>query len=354
MTKGNPWPRPSSGNRWSASACWPALVSALVLDATLHNEELAIWVDRKFAEADDGSNLYRRLYVDNEDRTLLEELEELDVSRGGVYFFGGSNMMWATCVPSLPHEQRRLVHNFGVGGESSARYVRQYVEFLVNHKKLPAVRSRQELDRLRNMLPQYQTAERPGGLCFYQHAAPPGALPVRLGNGNRAGSHDWLHSQILGPQGPLREPGPRVLGTFRAWMVPKALRRRKTSKNADLYAADYRQRLGTDWQVNLTAHRRDLQQLAEYINREKMDLVIVLLPLASWHEPLPYPRKYRAMVEEFCATNKLRLIDFENLATDDDFVDHIHMSDQGLQKTDAAFMDIARKFLQEKGVWPGK
>ena len=111
-------------------------LSALAIDTALRNETLAAWVDGNFAETNGTANFYRRLYVDNEDRVVLSELEGLDVSRGGVYFFGGSNMMWATRLPDLPAWQQRVVHNFAVGGESSARFVRQYVEFLVNHKKL--------------------------------------------------------------------------------------------------------------------------------------------------------------------------------------------------------------------------
>jgi hypothetical protein len=48
------------------------------------------------------------------------------------------------------------------------------------------------------------------------------------------------------------------------------------------------------------------------------------------------------------------LIDYSNLLTDDDFMDHIHVNEQGLPKIDSALMDIARKFLQEKNAWPVK
>ena len=81
-------------------------------------------------------------------------------------------------------------------------------------------------------------------------------------------------------------------------MVPKALRRRNSSKNAEVYAADYERRLGARWQEDLAVHRQDLQQLADYMKRAKLDLVIVLLPLASWHKPLAYPPKYQAMIAE--------------------------------------------------------
>ena len=99
-------------------------------------------------------------------------------------------------------------------------------------------------------------------------------------------------------------------------------------------------------------HRADLQQLADYAN-EKMKFAIVLLPLASWHHGLPYPRQYQAMVEEFCMKNKeVRLYNLSGIASDDDFIDHIHMNQRGLPKSDAALMEIAREFLKKTGAWP--
>ena len=86
-----------------------------------------------------------------------------------------------------------------------------------------------------------------------------------------------------------------------------------------------------------------------------MEFRIVLLPLASWHGPLPYPPKYRAMIEDFCASNKVPPpIDFSNLLPDDDFGDHIHVNATGLPKIDAALMAVAQKFLADKGIWPGR
>ena len=58
------------------------------------------------------------------------------------------------------------------------------------------------------------------------------------------------------------------------------------------------------------------------------------------------------MIEDFCETNHVQLLDKSNLLTDDDFLDHIHVNQQGLPKIDAALMDIAQKFLQAKGTWP--
>ena len=65
-----------------------------------------------------------------------------------------------------------------------------------------------------------------------------------------------------------------------------------------------------------------------------MNFAVVLLPLASWHKPLPYPPKYRAMIEEFCKQNRnadgqeVPLYDLSAIASDNDFGDHIHMNER--------------------------
>jgi hypothetical protein len=142
------------------------------------------------------------------------------------------------------------------------------------------------------------------------------------------------------------------LERFARSIVPKALRRRKTPQDSESFAADYQRRLGPHWQEHLTEHRADLQQLADYVKREKVNVAVVLLPLASWHQRLPYPREYKAMIEEFCTRNGVALYDLSGIAEDDDFVDHIHMNQHGLPKSDAALMTIARTFLKKTGAWP--
>ena len=142
--------------------------------------------------------------------------------------------------------------------------------------------------------------------------------------------------------------------------VPKRLRRRKTEKDPAAYAADYQRRMGSDWEENIDLHRQELQGWFDYVKSKNMNFAVVLLPLASWHKPLPYPPKYRAMIEEFCKQNRnadgreVPLYDLSTIAGDDDFGDHIHMNARGLPKTDAALMDIARRFLEKTGAWPNQ
>ena len=342
---------------WQPIVCLSLLasigLSALAMEAAVHSEPLGIWMDRKWSELNETSNSYQRQYLDTEDRVVLEEVAGLDPSAGGVYFFGASNMKWAMCVPDLPPEERKLVHDFGAG-EGSPYFHRQFTEYLVRDKNI--LRAGPE-----KTLIVYGTS--------FLNAKPANDSPNTVFSNmwRRYGLYGYDYHQGIEPfsrgtawdvyalekarcssfvQGLIERAGRMA--------VPKALRRRKTEKDPAVYAADYKSRMGSQWEEGIRQHRHELQQWLDYLRKEKIDFKIVLLPLASWHKPLPYPPKYRAMLEEFCATNHVPLIDYSNLLSDDDFNDHIHVNSQGLPKIDAALMDVARKFLREKRIWPDK
>ena len=342
---------------WQPLVCLSLLatigLSALVMESAIHSEALGIWMDRTWAAVNDTANEYRRQCLDTEDRVVLQEIANLDPSAGGVYFFGASNMKWSMCVPDLPPEQRKLVHNFGAG-EGSPYFHRQFTEFLVKHKNILCAGPEKTLIVF--------------GASFL-NAKPASDSPTTVFSNmwRRYGLYDYDFHTGVEPvkRGPAWDA--YVLEKARCasfvqslidragrMAVPKAMRRRNTEKNPALYAADYKRRMGPDWEDGIRQHRRELQEWLDYLRTEKIEFRVVLLPLASWHRPLPYPRKYRAMIEEFCTANHVPLIDYSDLLTDDDFLDHIHVNPQGLEKTDAALMDIARKFLQARGVWPAK
>ena len=348
---------------WQPLVCLGLLssigLSILAIEAAVHGEAFGAWMDREWAKANDTSNEYRRQYLDTEDRVVLQDMADLDTTRGGVQFFGASNMKWSMRVLDLPSNERKLVHNFGAG-EGSPYFNQQFTEFLVEHKNLlQAGPEKTMIVYGTGFINAKPSAESPStffpnlwrryGLYRYDYQT--GIEPISHGS--------WLDAYFLEKarcssfiQGVIDKAGRMA--------VPKFLRRRKTEKDAAAFAADYRRRMGPDWERNIDLHRQELQAWFDYVKREKMNFAVVLLPLASWHKQLPYPPKYRAMIEEFCKQNRnadgreVPLYDLSTIAADDDFLDHIHMNTQGLPKTDAALMDIARRFLEKTGVWPGK
>ena len=137
-------------------------------------------MDRQWAESNEASNEYKRQYLDTEDRVVLAgNRRTWTHPQGGVYFFGASNMKWAMCVPDLPPEQRKLVHNFGAG-EGSPYFHRQFTEFLVNHKDLLRSRAGKDADRLRHRLPQRQAGQRQPYDRLLEHVAPLRTLPTTI------------------------------------------------------------------------------------------------------------------------------------------------------------------------------
>ena len=321
------------------------------MERIIHSEALGVWLDRKSAEATDTANEYKRQYLDTEDRIVLQDVAELDPSAGGVYFFGASNMKWSMCVPDLPPPQRKLVHNFGAG-EGSPHFHRQFVEFLVKHKHILSAGPEKTLvvygasfinakPALDSPATVFSNMWRRYGLYDYDFQR--GIEPVGRGAAWDAYALEKARATSF-VQGLIDRAGRAA--------VPKAMRRRNTEKNPAAFAAGYEKRMGPDWEEGIRQQRGELQEWLGYLRTQKIELQVVLLPLASWHRPLPYPPKYRAMIEEFCAANHVPLIDYSDLLADDDFLDHIHVNPQGLAKTDAALMDIARKFLKAKGVWP--
>jgi hypothetical protein len=342
---------------WQPLVCVSLLMSiglsCLALESAVHSAALGVWMDEKWAAINETSNEYKRQYLDTEDRVLLEEVAALNPSHGGVYFFGASNMKWAMGTPGLPSEQRNLVHNFGAG-EGSPYFHQQFTNYLMKDRNLLQAGPDNTLIVYGTSFINAKPASESPATVFsnmwrryglYQYDFKDGIRPV--------GGGSWLGAYALEKarcssfvQGLIDRAGRMA--------VPKTLRRRKTSKDPAVYASDYRRRLGPQWEEGIKDHRRELQGWLDCVRAEKMNFAIVLLPLASWHKPLPYPAKYRSMIEEFCRTNQVPLIDYSNLLADDDFLDHIHVNQRGLPKTDAALMKIAREFLEKTGAWPGK
>ncbi len=327
-------------------------LSAAGLERVVHSDALGRRLDAAWTRVNDTANEYSRVFRDTEDRIVLQDLAELDPSKGGVYFFGSSNMKWAMRVPDLPADQRRLVHDFG-GGEGSPYFERQFTQFLVDRKNILGA------DPGKTLIVY--------GACFINAKQFPDApttvftnmwrryglyrYDARTGIAPRSFGPDWDEYALEKARGSsfvhmLIDRGGRLI-------VPKSMRRRNTTHDAAVYAADYKARMGPDWQAAMDRHFEELQDWYDYVHARGARFEIVLLPLASWHRPLPYTSRYDAMVRAFCAKNRVPLVDLSALLSDDDFLDHIHANAQGLPKTDAALMSLAKGFLVKTGAWPG-
>lgn len=69
-------------------------------------------------------------FIDLEDRVFLDQIPRTDYSKGGVYFFGTSNMKWAFHTWDLPAAERHLIGNYGFGGANHTT-VLQLIRYLI-------------------------------------------------------------------------------------------------------------------------------------------------------------------------------------------------------------------------------
>ena len=342
-----------TARRWQPAVCLAMLAaiaaSAGLLETLVHCEAVGVWMDIRWARMNETPNRYARHFLDTEDRVVLQDIPGLENSGGGVYFLGASNMKWAMRVPDLPPDQRRLVHNLG-GGEGCPWFQRQLVEYLVSHEKILEAGPDKTLivygTSFLNAKPPadnefcvFSNLWRRYGLYEYHLAT--GIRPVAM--------HPLVRRYCL-EKARCSSFVKACLDRGCRSLVPKSLRRRSTSKDAAAYGRMYEARMGADWQANMLAHRDDLRQFLRYVRQERMQSAVVLLPLASWHRLLPYPARYRELVVELCRTESVPLVDLSDLLGDDQFDDHIHVNDRGLDRLDAALMEIARAHLRRTGV----
>ena len=131
--------------------------------------------------------------------------------------------------------------------------------------------------------------------------------------------------------------------------LPEAFRRQYTERNAAALAAYYKIRMGPEWEAGIRQHRQELQDWLDSVRKQGMEFQIAALPLASWHKPLPYTSQYRAMLEEFCATNHVPLIDCSNVAEDDDFADHIHVNARACPRSMPRSWTLPENSCKKKG-----
>jgi hypothetical protein len=288
---------------------------------------------------------YKLGFADDEDRLLLKEIPEADYSRGGVGFFGASNVRASIMVWALPADQRRLIHNYGL---SSATYSQQFqfIRLLVEHEGLLAAGGDKTLIVLglfyanaviienRPTRQYFPALFRRHGLYTYdprEGIQPVAMNPLRrflLVEKARCGG---LLNYDLDPVTHVMPPG------------------RHEPAKYQQYWTDY---MGADWQQDLPRELDQLGRLIDYLHARGASVAAVSTPLGSWHRQLPYPAAFARQVAPLLAAKAVPVIDLTDLLADEEFNDSAHANYLGRQKLHAAMLDIALPFLRRTGALP--
>ena len=315
----------------------------LVTDLLARNRGLENWLMSKSSEfsakngmlfSDTGN------FIDFEERVLLDEIPHADYSRGGVYFFGTSNMKWAFTTRDLPAEQKRLIGNYGIGASSHStslrliRYLIKWHSFLnAGDRDLVIIGASFHL----------AVEEQPNNYFS--------SLLQRRGLYTISADNEITPTPMSSLERELRIEKARSGGFIwnlgrlaKNWM--KALRGPSPPPphNPEQYSRAWREYMGPNWQQNMNVETERLQETINLVRSHHGQIKVMLLPQGTWMDALPFKGQYEAQVRAICQATSTPLIDLSRALPDEDFVDSNHLTVRGQEKfRDLIMPEITRQ-----------
>ncbi len=324
-------------------------VSFMAHSRTLHrmllNRELSSW------KATNGLYSYHPGYIDAEDWMLLDAVPKAHFPHGGVVFMGSSTTQHAVMPWTLPRAQRPYVQDFAM---ESANYTEQYqwVRFLTkDHNllqagpkmlivlglayfdmrlKIPGTTDANFVPELFKRYGWYRYSRRTG---IHRVAMNPWK---RWWMRERLRDYDFLECALTD----LRLP-------TSGWH-PGAARTPATNHAARKFN---RGLLGhSQWRYAMKTELAQLNAMMGYIQAHGAHVRVVLLPLSSWNDSLPYPRAYDKRVRAVCKKRGIRIVNLQHAVPDSGFYDAGHLNYTGERQISPILLGIAQRHLRRIGL----
>ena len=263
-------------------------------------------------------------FIDFEDRILLDEMPNVDYSRGGIYFFGSSTMKWAFTTWDLPAEQRGLIHNYGIGASNHAIQLR-LIQYLIEHQGFLSAGEKDLI--IIGVTFHLGHIDDPSSGFFasllrrhdlYMTTPDQRILPVPMG----AIEH-WLRIEKARSGGFVWNVGRLA----KSWLAPFA--GSSSRPRPGLFDTPDRQRGfmgGTQWQQNIDAQLEQLKDTISLVRSHHAQIKVMLLPQGTWMDELPYKPYYETKLRALCKMTSTPLIDLSRVMPDEAFVDSSHLT----------------------------
>ena len=294
---------------------------------------------------------YTGNFIDAEERVMLDEIPRADYSRGGVYFFGASNMKWAFQTWDLPAAERRLIGNYGIGATNHTNQLR-LIRYLIEQRGFLAAGDRNLVFI---------------GVSFHEGAVSEPWNRYFEGMLRRHGVY------ALAPDGRIT---PAPLTAVERWLRIEQARcggfvwnlarlvnnwvntglswaRRPShdwaNERSPMYAQAWREILGPRWQQNMDEEVARLRETIDLARSRHATVKLILLPQGTWMDELPFKAAYEAKIRALCQTTSTPLIDLSRTIADADFVDSNHLTVEGQKKFEALIMRDVLEHLRRIG-----
>ena len=311
------------------------------VDQAAHSQRVFKWLeDRALADSRKQGQPFVRTgnFRDYFDTLMLDELPGADYSRGGVYFFGSSNVLYCADFADLPPDQVRLIHNYAFPGADPGEIL-QFIRYLVERRGFLAAGAEKTCavvclgqDDMVQSTPEEQGA---GGFfpaylkssSFYQYDPVDGIRDAPLTSWNY-----FAKLRRARWRGLMQRLGRSLEGAPRRQIDMKALReqaeRAKTS-------ASYK-----------PLELAELERLMVYLKSRNVDVRFLFMPMGSWNDGTPVHEAFISKTSAICAAKGIPVIDLGQLLSDDQFMDFHHANLEGAQKVKNVLVDVALKYLR--------
>lgn len=286
-----------------------------------------------------GVYVYAGEYADTGDYVLTGLLPEADYSRGGVYFFGASNMIVSLMPWKLPPGERALIHNYSMGAfthRETHYFVKNLVEeqgFLQAGGDKVTVVLGLHIGLFRDDQKEFDVFRRYGSYRFDPatglHLNPAGPVMQFLRR-ERIYANQFLRIVTLRPS-QIRIP---------------------FVQNPPAHQEAWRRVMGPRWRENLQMQTGHLAALLDYLQQRNVRIHVVFTPYPSWQDELPFPAAYRAAVMPLLESHKIPITDLAHLLPDEDFTDASHSRYTGQLKIHEICRELAMRALADMGMWP--
>lgn len=349
--------QPAFAARAQASVAFLLLAScgltAWGLHVMSHDPRVLAWVDRQeetFCRATRTALNHDGFLVDANDGLINDDFPSADYSKGGVYFIGSSPVRVATATWKLPAEERKLVHNYAIN-ESDHVCEFMLVRYLVEHNGLLRAGGDKTLmvfgvgsrETGRHYRPEgyFVNLWQRHGLFTCSREA--GIQPVPVNPVWR-----WIHLERVRIAGCLGSVAHMLQLRVYLRLHPNPVR----NLDSNRFEQSVRLNMGNDWEHTMDDEFAEFNRMVEYLKARGVQMVVVLLPQGSWSDRMPFEREYRSRMMALCQAEGVPIRDWAGMLSDNEFADSGHCNIFGIDKMQAAFLDIALPFLHSTGALP--
>jgi hypothetical protein len=289
------------------------------------------------------------MFIEFEDRLILDELPRADYSRGGVYFFGTSALKWSLATWELPPELRGVIGNYGIGG-SSHELQFAFIRHMIEQRGL----LRAGPGKVHIVIGMYysmgQNWKASGyfkplweryGLYTYDDQA-------GIQTAGRGGWDRWLRAERARAAGFLSSNATRAARAVTVALgIPlSATEKLRNPQQVRLWA----QRLSNDSGAGLPRQMEALRQMIEYLKARGVGVTALFVPERAPFAELPEPVAYHKQADEVCQRAGIPVLDLSRFLAEDEYWDINHSNYKGLMRTHNALIDLARDRLARMGV----